>query len=255
MVSAAHPYLDKDRRKIQGLFDSIAGDYDFLNHLLSLGIDIRWRKRAVAALGIRPSGTYLDACCGTGDLGFSILSDHRDLDGVEVIGSDFSLGMLEHGERKRRRAIEKSRREHDPDPVRTPRFLAGDTLHLPFADKSFDGAAVAFGIRNVQDLAGGLRELHRVVRPGGRVVLLEFTQLKVPVVGPCFHFYLEHILPRIGNFISRSEDRAYTYLNDSIRRWPDGETLAETMREADLEAIDWTTLFPWNVALHVGTRG
>ena len=250
MVSAAHPYLDKDRRKIQGLFDSIAGDYDFLNHLLSLGIDVRWRKRAVRALGIRPGGTYLDACCGTGDLGFSILSDHRDLDAIEVIGSDFSLGMLEHGERKRRRALAKG----DVDAPRTPRFLAGDTLHLPFADKTFDGAAVAFGIRNVQDLAGGLRELRRVVRPGGKIVLLEFTRLRVPLVGPCFHFYLEHILPRIGNFISRSEDRAYTYLNDSIRRWPDVETLAETMREADLTAVDWTTLFPGNVALHVGTR-
>ena len=248
MVTVAHPYLDKDRRKIQGLVAAIAADYAFLNHLLSLGIDIRWRRDAVRALDLQPGGTYLDACCGTGDLGFSILGAQGPDAGISVIGSDFSLGMLQHGQRKRQRSESR-------DGTPAPRFLAGDTLRLPFADACFDGAAVSFGIRNVQDLRGGLTELRRVVKPGGRVVLLEFTPLRTPIIGPVFHFYLQHVLPRIGNFISRSRDRAYTYLNDSIRRWPDGETLAEAMRDVDLVAIEWRTLFPGNVALHVGIRG
>ena len=135
-----------------------------------------------------------------------------------------------------------------------PTFLAGDTLRLPFADGAFDGAAVAFGIRNVEDLDGGLRELTRVVRPGGRVVLLEFTPLRVPVFGPIFNFYLERVLPRLGNWISGSDEGAYSYLHDSIRRWPDGETLTERMRSAGICAIRWRSLFPGNVALHAGTR-
>ena len=245
-MTASHPYLDKDRQKIQGLFDSIAPRYDFLNHFLSLGIDLRWRRSAVEALGPRPGGRYLDACCGTGDLGVAILKDgeKRRRNGeapYTVIASDFSLGMLHQGARKRRTP------HH-------PQLLAGDTMQLPFPDNTFDGATVAFGIRNVQDLPAGLAELARVIRPGGRVVILEFTPLQVPVFGPLFHFYLEHVLPRIGNFISRSRSRAYTYLNDSIRRWPDGETLADRMREAGFCAVKWRSLFPGNVALHAATK-
>lgn len=246
MVSAAHPYLDKEHEKIQGLFDSIAPRYDFLNHFLSLGIDLRWRNHAVAALDPQSGGRYLDACCGTGDLGVAILKEgeRQRRDGGEpltVIGSDFSRGMLHQGARKRK------------TPHR-PQLLAGDTMQLPFPDATFDGATVAFGIRNVQDLPAGLHELARVIRPGGRVVLLEFTPLEVPVFGPLFHFYLEHVLPRIGNFISRSRSRAYTYLNDSIRRWPDGETLADRLREAGFCAVQWRALFPGNVALHAATK-
>ncbi len=247
MVSAAHPYLDKEHQKIQGLFDSIAPRYDFLNHLLSLGIDVYWRRRAVEELRPRAGGRYLDACCGTGDLSFTLQEKHGPQGQISVVGSDFSLGMLRHGVKKRGKEQKRLRS--------FPTFLAGDTLKLPFEDATFDGVAVAFGIRNVHDLSAGLRELRRVVRPGGRVVILEFTPLRIPVVGAVFHFYLEHILPRIGNFIARSNDRAYTYLNDSIRRWPDGETLSEQMRNAGLCAIEWRTLFPWNVALHAGTRG
>ena len=254
MVSAAHPALDKEQRKIQGLFDSIAPRYDLLNHVLSLQLDRVWRRRAVEELRPRPGGVYLDACCGTGDLSFAV-QRHGDEFGTDappprVVGSDFSLGMLTHGARKR--VEERGRRG---ETARLPGFLAGDTLNLPFADRTFDGAAVAFGIRNVADLDAGLRELTRVVRPGGQVVLLEFTPIRVPVFGAVFHFYLRHILPRIGNWISRSEDRAYTYLNESIRRWPDGDALGDRMRDAGLCAIRWRALFPGNVAVHAGTRG
>ncbi len=240
MATVAHPFLDKEQRKIQGLFDSIAPRYDLLNHLLSFQLDRRWRRLAVGELRPRRGGTYLDACCGTGDLGFSLLRGFERSE-IRVIGADFSLGMLKLAVRK---GEEGSR----------PHFLAGDTLRLPFADGTFDGAAVAFGIRNVEDLAGGLRELTRVVRPGGRVVLLEFTPLHVPFVGPLFHFYLAKVLPRIGNWISGSDERAYSYLNESIRRWPEGEALSDQMRAAGVCAVRWRSLFPGNVALHAGTR-
>jgi len=241
LVSAAHPYLDKEQRKIQGLFDSIAPRYDFLNHALSFELDRWWRRKAVVELRPRAGGVYLDACCGTGDLAFALeRAGGRELP-LRVIGADFSLGMLRRAARKGSGAG-------------SPRFLAGDTLRLPFADRSFDGAAVAFGIRNVQDLDGGLRELARVVRPGGRVVILEFTPISVPVFGPLFNFYLERILPRIGNCISGSGERAYSYLNDSIRRWPDGEALADRLRGAGMCAVRWRKLFPGNVAVHAGIR-
>jgi len=241
VATAAHPYLDKEQGKIQGLFDAIAPRYDFLNHALSFELDRLWRRRAVAELRPRGDGIYLDACCGTGDLSFSIRRAGDRLSPPRVVGTDFSLGML-------RRAARKGRG------IGAPRFLAGDTLRLPFADRSFDGAAVAFGIRNVEDLDGGLRELARVVRPGGRIVILEFTPISVPVFGALFDFYLERILPRIGNWISGSGERAYSYLHDSIRRWPDGEALADRLRAAGICAVRWRALFPGNVALHSGTR-
>jgi demethylmenaquinone methyltransferase/2-methoxy-6-polyprenyl-1,4-benzoquinol methylase len=240
VVSAAHPGLDKEKRRIQGLFDSIAPRYDFLNHLLSFQLDRWWRRRAVRELGARADGIYLDACCGTGDLALALLG--RAPAAPRVVATDFSLGML-------RLALRKARAG------RAPHLLAGDTLRLPFADRAFDGAAVAFGIRNVEDLDGGLRELARVIRPGGRLVLLEFTPFSVPLVRPVFHFYLERVLPRLGNWISGSDERAYSYLNDSIRRWPAGEVLADRLRAAGLVAVRWRTLFPGNVALHIGTRG
>lgn len=241
MATAAHPYLDKEQRKIQGLFDAIAPRYDFLNHALSLDLDRWWRRRAVRELRARPGGIYLDACCGTGDLAFAIERAAGDGAPQRIIGADFSLGMLRRAARKGRGAG-------------APLFLAGDALRLPFAAKTFDGAAVAFGIRNVEDLDAGLRELVRVVRPGGRIVILEFTPLRVPLFGPLFHFYLERILPRIGNWVSGSGERAYSYLHDSIRRWPDGEALGDRLRSAGVCAVSWRTLFPGNVALHSGTR-
>lgn len=244
-TDAAHPYLDKDGGKIRGLFDAIAPKYDLLNHLLSLNIDRWWRRVAVRELAPTANGRYLDACTGTGDLSFSLLREIRsrggkpETDRPQVFSSDFSLPMLRVGQKKSRSGTR-------------PRFLQGDTLHLPFGDGTFDGAMVGFGIRNVADLLAGLEELRRVLRQGAPLVLLEFTALNFPIVGPIFEFYSEKILPRIGNLLSRSPDDAYTYLHESIERWPKGEELVGIMREAGFKGARWQRLMPGNVAIHVG---
>lgn len=239
-AATEHPYLDKDQGKIRRLFDAIAPRYDLLNHLLSFNIDRWWRRVAVRELHLERDGCYLDACTGTGDLSYSLLRELRPLGGHHrVFSSDFSLPMLQLGQKKRR-------------PGTSPRFLAGDTLELPFAADTFDGAMVGFGIRNVADLHEGLVELRRVLRRGRRLVLLEFTSLDVPLVGPVFEFYSERVLPRIGNLLSRSPDDAYTYLHQSIQRWPKGDELVEILRGAGFKGARWRRLFPGNVAIHVG---
>jgi len=236
----AHPFLDKEQGKIRRLFDGIAPRYDFLNHLLSFHMDKAWRRVAISELEFRNGALYLDACCGTGDLSFAL--EHRLAKShprARVIGADFSLSMLAHGTRKRR--LDSS-----------PRFVAGDTLQLPFDDRVFLGATVGFGIRNVEDLPAGLSELRRVLRRGGRLVLLEFTPVDTPVIKQCMDFYCHQVLPRIGNLVSGTRDQAYSYLQQSIDRWPNRQTLARRMSEVGFKAVKHRRLFPGNVAVHSG---
>ena len=240
--AAAHPFLDKEHHKIRRLFDGVAPRYDLLNHLLSFQLDRWWRRRAVAELACIRDGRYLDACCGTGDLAFAIERRLRRLGGGRVMASDFSLNMLELGRRKR--GVEAT----------ATCLLAGDTLKLPFDARSFDGITIGFGIRNVENLSGALEELARVLKPGARLVLLEFTAMTLPVLKNFYDFYSQRVLPRIGNWISGSRDRAYSYLQESIARWPRGEPLAEQMRARGYQEVRWRRLFPGNVALHVGLR-
>ena len=232
--------VDKQKSKIRALFDEIAPRYDLLNRLLSFNIDGLWRRKAVAAIDTRDGGIYLDACCGTGDMTRALLRRKPRDQQWQVIGSDFSLEMLRRG--KRRRGAGKN-------PV-----IAGDTLQLPFAGSTFDGVVVGFGIRNLEGLENGLKELCRVLRPGGKLVILEFTPMQHRLLRPLFEFYLHRVLPTVGNFISRSKGRAYSYLDQSVREWPDGETLAKRMRSAGFDAVRWQTLKPGNVALHEGIR-
>ncbi|MFQ5655329.1 MAG: class I SAM-dependent methyltransferase, partial [Planctomycetota bacterium] len=158
-----------------------------------------------------------------------------------VVADDFSLPMLRLG-------VAKARARGGG----FPRFLAADTLMLPFEARTFDGAVVGFGIRNVERLDEGLRELERVLRPGARLVLLEFTELRNPLLGPCFRLYLRKVLPAVGNWVSGSRERAYSYLQSSVDHWPDGDGLAEQMRRAGFRGVTWRPLFPGNVALHAG---
>ena len=256
-VSNTHPYLNKEQQKIRSLFDRIAVRYDMLNHLLSMNMDKGWRRRAIRALEPRVGGSYLDCCTGTGDLVFTLADtldassrstgpDHAQ---SQLIGCDFSTEMIAMATQKRA-----ARESAASSQSALPSFLAGDALRLPFPSQSFDGVTVGFGIRNVEDLPRALSELTRVLRPGGRLVLLEFTEVRNRVLRPFVNLYNARVVPFVGNLLSRSSDRAYSYLNESIGEWERGDGLATKMREAGLENVEWRALFPSNVALHVGVR-
>jgi len=228
-----HAALRKDGATIQAMFADIAPRYDLLNHLLSLNVDRRWRRRAVRLA--RPAGPVLDVCTGTGDLAATF----AQATGRHVVGVDFCEPMLRHGTDKKRCA--------------RVRFVRGDALALPLPDDAFDVVSVAFGIRNVADLDRGLRELVRVARPGGRVAILEFTRPKTPGIGPLYEFYFGRILPFLGNLISRS--RAYTYLNRSVLDWASEEELAARLAAAGCSEVRVHPLTFGIAAVHIGRKG
>lgn len=221
------------------MFSSIAPRYDLLNHVLSLNIDRRWRRQAVDLLNWerRPDGLYLDNCAGTLDLSVELAS-RRGFQG-EVVGSDFTLPMLELGTPKTRDlAIE---------PV------CADALQLPYPDATFDGATVGFGVRNLADLDAGLAEMARVLRPGSRLVILEFTTPGWQPFRALYFFYFLKVLPLVGRLISR-HGSAYSYLPESVLRFPEPPELAERMGRCGFDDVSFRRLTGGIVALHVGTR-
>ncbi len=233
--------VDKSPRKIREMFDQISPRYDFLNHLLSLNTDVAWRRRAaelVAPEGSRPA-RLLDVCSGTGDLAFEL----RRRWGCEVTGTDFALRMLELGSLKARRRK-----------ARGVAFSQADTMRLPFRDATFDGATVAFGIRNVADTRAGLREMARVVRPGGRVVILEFTTPPGKLIRSGYLFYFNRVLPLVGELIAPTRRGAYRYLPSSVTSWPTPEVLKAMMEDAGLERISIDLLTLGIAAIHTGIR-
>jgi demethylmenaquinone methyltransferase/2-methoxy-6-polyprenyl-1,4-benzoquinol methylase len=226
--------------RVQAMFDRIARPYDAMNRVMTAGLDVRWRRLAADATEVGAGASVLDCCCGTADLSLEL--GRRVGPSGEVIGVDFSDGMLEIG---RRKVVRKG--------LDQVSLINGDALDLPFEDDRFAAATVAFGIRNVADLTGGLRELARVVRPGGKVVCLEIT---TPESGPLagFHrLWFDRVVPGIGRVIDRKGDSAYTYLPASVRRFPGPTPLAHLMYEAGLRDVRFRTLGGGIVALHVGT--
>ncbi len=228
-----------EQQAVREMFSAIAPHYDFLNHFLSLGIDRRWRRAAVDRLGweARPDGLYLDACAGTLDLAAELA--RRSGFAGRVVGADFSAPMLKLGAGKAR-----------PGAVRP---AAADTLDLPFPAGRFDGAMVAFGIRNLADLDAGLGELARVLRPGARLVILEFT---TPVWAPfraLYLFYFHRLLPLIGRAISR-HPTAYSYLPASVSTFPAPDALRERLELAGFRDSAYSLLTGGIAALHWGTR-
>ena len=223
-----------DGATIQRMFAEVAPGYDRANRALSMGIDTWWRRQAVRLTAVRAGERGVDVCAGTGDLSFALQRA-----GARVVGTDFCAPMLV-------RAAAKS--SHGS----SPRFLAGDALELPFADGSFDFATVAFGIRNVSDPGAGLREMARVVRPGGRVVVLEFTRPRVPVLGSLYRFYFRRVLPKLGGWISGARSGAYRYLHDSVMAFPEREDFLALMRTAGLEAPSMRLLTGGIAALYRG---
>ncbi len=226
------------REYVRGVFTDIAPRYDLLNHLLSLNIDKRWRRRAVQELGWEqaPAGRYLDLCAGTLDLAAELAS-REGFQGT-VVGADFVLPMLVLGRGKAARV--------------TP--LNADALELPFADAAFDGATVGFGVRNLLDLDAGLREAARVLRPGARFVILEFSTPPSQPLRALYFFYFRRILPLIGRLVSKHMT-AYTWLPESVLAFPGPEGLADRMREAGFDAVRYRLLMGGVCAIHVGTKG
>ena len=230
--------VDKSPLKIRAMFDQISPRYDFLNHLLSLNSDVLWRRRAAALC--EGAKKVLDVCSGTGDMAIEI---HRRW-GAEVVGSDFAYRMLEIGRLK-------AARKSISDRVR---FQQADTLRLPYRDGTFDASTVAFGIRNVADPSRGIQEMARVVRTGGRVVILEFTLPGNALLRKGYLMYFGNVLPRVGRMIARSEIDAYKYLPDSVSRWPQPEELKAMMERAGLRDVTFDLVFGGVAAIHTGLK-
>jgi demethylmenaquinone methyltransferase/2-methoxy-6-polyprenyl-1,4-benzoquinol methylase len=222
------------------MFASIAARYDLLNHLLSGNVDKRWRRLVaqtlLATLEDREA-RILDVACGTGDLSLTLLQGGR----ARIVGIDFCRPMLDIAATK---AVESG--------SRIP-FVEGDALELPFADCSFEAATIAFGLRNLISVEAGIKELLRVLKPGGRVAVLEFSKPKAPVLRSLFKFYFTKVLPRFGGLISGSKS-AYQYLPDSVSRFPDQLELVSLLQVAGFENVSFRNLTGGIAALHLGTR-
>ena len=224
---------------VRRMFSSIAPRYDLLNHLLSANVDKVWRRRAVDRLGWEraPGGLYLDNCAGTLDLAVELA--RRSAFRGRVVGSDFTFAMLERGTAKL-----------DGIPVRR---ACADALTLPFPDATFDGSTVGFGVRNLADLDAGLRESARVLKPGARLVILEFTTPSWQPFRALYLGYFLRVLPAIGRLVSK-HSTAYTYLPESVRHFPEPAELARRMETAGFAEVGWKTLSGGIAALHWGVR-
>jgi demethylmenaquinone methyltransferase/2-methoxy-6-polyprenyl-1,4-benzoquinol methylase len=222
-------------QQVQTIFSEIAPRYDLLNHVLSANIDRAWRRRAIDLLGWEShrDGVFLDACAGTYDLSLE-LAKRPDFTGT-VVASDFAQPMLVVGQPKLQGA--------DVAPV------CGDSLRLPFQDEVFHGATVGFGVRNLSDLDAGFREFKRVLKPGAKLVVLEFTVPPNPVMRGLYMFYFNRILPLVGRIVS-GHPWAYTYLPESVKEFPGPRALADKMEAAGFHDAGWTLVTGGIAAIH-----
>lgn len=220
-------------KAVREMFAGIAGRYDLANRVLSGGVDVRWRKRVVRRAGGRLEGRRaLDVACGTGDLAHVLRKA-----GAEVVGVDFTFEMVA-------RAPGKDAAVH---------WVQGDALALPVPSGAFDVATIAFGLRNVADRRAGLRELFRALKPGGRVLILEFSMPREDLFGRAYKRYLMHVLPRIGGALA-GDRSAYAYLDDTVRGWPEPERLADEMRDDGFADVEVERLWRGIACLHTGVR-
>ena len=218
------------------MFSGIARRYDLLNHVLSGNTDKRWRRKVRAMLeGILAdeNAVVLDVACGTGDLSIELKTNAK----ARVIGSDFCHPML---------AVAREKTERIP-------WIEGDALSMPFGDKSFDAVTIAFGLRNLANFRDGLVELRRILKPGGRLVVLEFSSPVVPGFRQAFNFYFTRVLPRIGGMVS-GDRGAYEYLPDSVSKFPDQKALAALMRDCGFDDVEYRNLTGGIAAIHTGLR-
>jgi demethylmenaquinone methyltransferase/2-methoxy-6-polyprenyl-1,4-benzoquinol methylase len=226
------------------MFGEISGRYDFLNHLLSGGIDCYWRWYAVRRCPPQDATPILDVCTGTGDLALAYWK--RGSGQIEVIGADFTPEMLRIAERKRDRRHRAA--------AHNLTFVEADTQHLPFDDNRFQIVSVAFGLRNVTDTRRGLHEMVRVCQPGGRVCILEFSLPTNPILRRLYLFYFRNVLPRIGQWLARNRQAAYNYLPASVAEFPHGPALESLLEECGLTEVTWTPLTFGIAALYIGRK-
>ena len=227
-------------KAVREMFAGIAGRYDLLNHVLSLNIDKRWRRIVSAELRDildDSNARVLDVACGTGDLALELNKNSK----AQIIGTDFCRPML---------AFAHSKSITEP---RSIPYVEGDAMGLPFDDGEFDAVTIAFGLRNLANVSDGLKELRRILKPGGRLAVLEFSAPIVPGFGQLFNFYFSHVLPRIGGAISGSRG-AYEYLPDSVSKFPNQKKLAALMETTGFEAVKYKNLTGGIAALHTGTK-
>jgi demethylmenaquinone methyltransferase/2-methoxy-6-polyprenyl-1,4-benzoquinol methylase len=234
--------ISKDPARIAGMFDAIARRYDTLNHLLSVGLDRRWRRHAVRALSLTGCEHVLDVCTGTGDLAIEAASADAG-HAAEVLGIDFSSEMLRHAAVKIREGGLASR----------VRIARADATAIPVADGSMDVATVAFGIRNVLDPVKTCAEFYRVLRLGGRLAVLEFGAPRIPGIRTAYLWYFKFVLPRVGRLVS-SHREAYSYLPLSVLEFPTGEAFAEMLRTAGFSSVRYERLSFGIVFLYVATK-
>jgi demethylmenaquinone methyltransferase/2-methoxy-6-polyprenyl-1,4-benzoquinol methylase len=231
---------DKARR-VRGVFDSVADKYDVMNDLMSFGVHRLWKRFALEQTGLKPGQRALDVAGGTGDLSL-VMSRQVGDDGLVVL-TDINAAMLERG---RVRLV-------DDGAIGNLGYAQADAERLPFADASFDCVTIAFGLRNVTDKDAALASMHRVLRPGGRLLVLEFSRPVAPGLAPVYDAYSFKVLPLLGRLVARDAD-SYRYLAESIRMHPDQETLKGMMERAGFERVGYHNLSGGIVALHRGYR-
>jgi len=234
--------VDKSGTRVRQMFGEIAGRYDLLNHLLSLNIDRYWRRRTVQCVPPVAGGKVLDLCTGTGDLA---LAYHRAARGqAKIVGADFCHEMLAIGRQKGIQAGANG----------AVTFIEADAQHIPLASDAFQVVAVAFGLRNVADTDAGLREMVRVCAPGGHVAVLEFSLPRRQPFKAIYGWYFRHVLPRIGQLLARNRHSAYNYLPASVGEFPQGDDLADRMRQAGLADVRHQAFTLGVATLYVGRK-
>lgn len=244
-AESVKPYADSGRDKggqVEQMFDSIAPAYDLMNTAMTFGMHRIWRRRALKRISGALRGNVLDVATGTGDLAFFM---RRHYGSRAVTGIDLSAGMLAVARRKLARL---------PEPERNAiTFMEADCLSLPFADNSFDAVTVAYGVRNFERLLQGLKEMQRVMRPGGRICIIELSEPRMPHLKAMYRLYARHVIPTVGRLVS-GDSSAYTYLPLSIAAAPQRDAMKELMQQAGLRDASWRTMTFGSVCVYTATK-